>query len=227
MLEEFPLDDASIAIVGFMAVVYIFALLIGLFAYIMEGLALHRMGKVCGAPYPWLAWIPYANLYALGYVADKDAEVSGRPATHYRHTLPILFVVLSVLSFGLMGVAVAASIGSPDGEMTGGVAMLIMLLLLALMAVAMVQLVFEFIALWHIYRLFSPDNAVAFILLSILVSASMPILLFVASRKTPAAFTENHNDTQGTSFDGTPDGTFGGNRGDNSNGGDGGAYFIQ
>lgn len=227
MLEEFPLDDASIAIVGFMAVVYIFVLLIGLFAYIMEGLALHRMGKVCGAPYPWLAWIPYANLYALGYVADKDAEVSGRPATHYRHTLPILFVVLSVLSFGLMGVAVAASIGSPDGEMTGGVAMLIMLMLLALMAVAMVQLVFEFIALWHIYRLFSPDNAVAFILLSILVSASMPILLFVASRKTPAAFTENHNDTQGTSFDGTPDGTFGGNRGDNSNGGDGGAYFIQ
>ena len=105
--------------------------------------------------------------------------------------------------------------------------MLIMLMLLALMAVAMVQLVFEFIALWHIYRLFSPDNAVAFILLSILVSASMPILLFVASRKTPAAFTENHNDTQGTSFDGTPDGTFGGNRGDNNNGGDGGAYFIQ
>ena len=125
-----------------MAVVYIFALLIGLFAYIMEGLALHRMGKVCGAPYPWLAWIPYANLYALGYVADKDAEVSGRPATHYRNTLPILFVVLSVLSFGLMGVAVAASIGSPDGEMTGGVAMLIMLMLLALMAVAVVQLVF-------------------------------------------------------------------------------------
>ena len=105
--------------------------------------------------------------------------------------------------------------------------MLIMQMLLALMALAVVQMVFEFIALWHIYRLFSPDNAVAFILLSILVSASMPILLFVASRKTPAAFTENHNDTQGTSFDGTPDGTFGGNRGGNSNGGDGGAYFIQ
>ena len=97
----------------------------------------------------------------------------------------------------------------------------------------MVQLVFEFIALWHIYQLFSQDNAVAFILLSILVSASMPIVLFIASRKTPAAFTENHNDTQGASFDGTPDGTFGGNSsdrgdsGDNSNGGDGGAYFIQ
>ena len=227
MLEEFPLDDVSIAIVGFMAVVYIFALLIGLFAYIMEGLALHRMGKVCGAPYPWLAWIPYANLYALGYVADKDAEVSGRPATHYRITLPILSAVLSVLSFGLMGVSVTAVFSSMDGEISYGSAMLIMLMLLALMVVAVVQLVFEFIALWHIYRLFSPDNAVAFILLSILVSASMPILLFVASRKTPAAFTENHNDTQGTSFDGTPDGTFGGNRGDNSNGGDGGAYFIQ
>lgn len=227
MLEEFPLDDVSIAIVGFMAVVYIFALLIGLFAYIMEGLALHRMGKVCGAPYPWLAWIPYANLYALGYVADKDAEVSGRPATHYRITLPILSAVLSVLSFGLMGVSVTAVFSSMDGEISYGSAMLIMLMLLALMVVAVVQLVFEFIALWHIYRLFSPDNAVAFILLSILVSASMPILLFVASRKIPAAFTENHNDTRGTSFDGTPDGTFGGNRGDNSNGGDGGAYFIQ
>ena len=230
MPEEFPIDDASIAIVAVMAVVYIFVLLIGLFAYIMEGLALHRMGKVCGAPYPWLAWIPYANLYALGYVADKDAEVSCRPATHYRNTLPILFVALSVLSFGIIGVAVAASISSPDGEMTGGAAMLVVLMFLALVVVGVVQLVFEYIALWHIYQLFSPDNAVAFILLSILVSASMPIVLFIASRKTPAAFTENHNDTQGTSFDGTPDGTFGGNsgdRGDNSNGGDGGAYFIQ
>ena len=230
MLEEFPLDDASIAIVAVMAVVYIFALLIGLFAYIMEGLALHRMGKVCGAPYPWLAWIPYANLYALGYVADKDAEVSGRPATHYRNTLPILFVVLSVLSFGILGVSVTAVFSSMDGEISYGSAMLILLMLLALLAVAVVQLVFEYIALWHIYQLFSPDNAVAFILLSILVSASMPIVLFIASRKTPVAFTENHNDTQGASFDGTPDGTFGGNSGtsgDNSNGGDGGAYFIQ
>lgn len=229
-LEEFPIDDASIAIVAVMAVVYIFVLLIGLFAYIMEGLALHRMGKVCGAPYPWLAWIPYANLYALGYVADKDAEVSGRPATHYRNTLPILFVVLSVLSFGLMGVSVAALSSSPEGELSLGPAMLVVLMFLALLVVAVVQLVFEFIALWHIFQLFSPDNAVAFILLSILVSISMPIVLFIASRKTPAAFTENHDYTQGNSFDGTPDGTFGGNRGDsgdNSNGGDGGAYFIQ
>lgn len=176
-----------------MAYLFIFSI-IGLAVYIMEAVAVHKMGKVCGVPYPWLAWIPYASSYALGYIADKDAEANGRPATHYRKTLLIMNIIINVVSFIIIGVAVyvGLTLAGPDGEVVAdldsaqvGSVMLLLLLSLADLGLSITCLVFQFIALWHVYKLFDPNNAAAFTILSVLITGAIPILLLVVSRKTP------------------------------------------
>jgi uncharacterized membrane protein YgcG len=88
-----------------------------------------------------------------------------------------------------------------------------------------VQCVYLYISLWHVYRLFDPNNAVAFLLLSIFVSIAMPIVLLIVSRKTPAVFAQQPDGTSGTS--GGNDSGNGSNNGNGNDNNGGGAYFFQ
>ena len=193
MLEEFPLDDVSIAIVGFMAVVYIFALLIGLFAYSMEGLALHRMGKVCGAPYPWLAWIPVANVWILGSLSDQFRYVVRGQVRSKRKVLLTLNIISAVMGVVMVVALVAAvirfvlSVRNPsETELVNallGSIMGILALCVPLAGVAIAAAVLRFMALYDIYTSCDPANNTVYLVLSILFSFTQAIFLFLCRNR--------------------------------------------
>ncbi len=67
------------------------------------------------------------------------------------------------------------------------VALLFLLLMgfyLLIFLAAIILAVFQYLALWHVFRLFDESNAVLYLLLSIFLSA-MPIIYLILCRKTP------------------------------------------
>lgn len=56
-----------------------------------------------------------------------------------------------------------------------------------LVLIALATAVFEYMALYQVYRLFVPENAAVYLVLSILVPVTMPFFLFAAGGREPAA----------------------------------------
>lgn len=49
---------------------YVISAAVTLAGYILLSISLFRLARVLALPRPWLAWIPLANLYVLGQIAD-------------------------------------------------------------------------------------------------------------------------------------------------------------
>lgn len=184
---------------------YFIALMCSLSIYVINGISLQRMGKTVGVDKPWLAWIPIANAYALGLIADKCREKKGKNSK-YRFILlgmEIGIVVITII-FSIVMIAFVVSMTmdlledqlvSPSVdqimELGGGVMFLLYLLFFFLFSIVSVAYsVFTYICLWHIFDTFVPQNSAMFLVLSILFSVTLPFFLLYTSGKKPAVFTE-------------------------------------
>lgn len=71
--------------------------LIPLASYIVMALGIFWMGQACGAKRPWLSFIPFANNYAIGLVAEKDGERLTGKSKPYRKILLGLQIAVSAM----------------------------------------------------------------------------------------------------------------------------------
>lgn len=204
--------------------------------YVLSSIGLYRMAKSCNLASPGLAWVPIANLYILGSIAEIGASRGVKKSMPFRKILPGLSIamiaVVVALFIAVFAVAFAEIMNMPDDgsdpsdedvefvsytaseldyslnpdsdfdadsdddlydeeydpEMDALAIKLILVFMLfyfALIIVAILLSVFEYIALWHVYKLFDESNAVLYLLLSIFVSIAMPVIYFILGRKTP------------------------------------------
>lgn len=190
---------------AFFLMFYFIALMCSLAIYVITGISLQRMGKTVGADKPWLAWIPIANAYALGLIADKCCEKKGKNSK-YRFILlgmEIGIVVITIIfSIVLIAFVVSMSMDLIEDQLVspsvnqimeagGGALLLLYLLFIFLLSVVSIAYsVFTYICLWHIFETFVPQSGVMFLVLSILFSVTLPFFLLYASGKKPAVFTE-------------------------------------
>ncbi len=84
------------------AVVYIIILLAALAVYIMRSIALTHIGKRRNIKAPWLIWIPVANAWALGALADEYDNRNGLKR-HFRVILLVLSILISGGFIALIG----------------------------------------------------------------------------------------------------------------------------
>lgn len=180
---------------------------IGITFYLLQAFGLMRMLQSCGYKRPWYSFVPFCNVYALGELAEQYDD--GKPSTKYGKTLLGLSIASVALSIVIIvgGIAVflrpftalltnllnnlqiteaqiAAAFESQMSSLLAGVA-IIAVTSLAMSVIAVIYAVFLYIALYRVYRIFSPDYAVLCLLLSIFVSGSQPIILFVLRNKQP------------------------------------------
>ena len=152
-------DPAAAGILAVLGGFLIVILLIGLLAYILFALGLSRIAKLRGLDNSFLAWIPVAQSYLLGQVADDICSRQGKQ-TNYRTILLVLNIVS--IAGGLIPI-----IGS-----------------LAAFGCSIAYVVFQAIALYAIYKDYSPDNAVIMLVTSIIFTISW-IFLFAIRNKQP------------------------------------------
>ena len=179
--------------------------IIGLLFYILRAVGLMGIAKRRGFPNSWLAWIPFANAYLFGKVADDISYRNGQIKAFRKILLSLEIAVsvgtaisLAVMMKPLMEILSAMityrgqawSLYYPQTQVdsmlfTIGAGAMIMMLV---SVVAMVYVVFHYIALYRIYKEYSPNEAVIFLVLSILLSGIFePISLLIIKNRTGAS----------------------------------------
>ena len=147
------------------------------------------MAKACHLPRPYLAWIPVANAYLIGQMAECGASRGGKKCMAYRKILLGLQLAVVGIAVVMIFLVIIVAVMAAVSESTASSAMFVILLVmayLALMGVSIAYTVFCYIAYWQIFRLFDENNAVIYLVVSILFSVASPFIFLILSRKTPA-----------------------------------------
>ena len=136
------------------------SLIVTLIHYVLYCFGIFRIAKKLDVDLAWLAWIPYAQYYTLGKVAEKCDERAGNFSPR-----PWAKIVL----FGSIGTVVAYAILYVVNLILSFIPVVgfILSLLIAtvMMVISLVPLVLDSICRWKIYREFysEPINVVLFI----------------------------------------------------------------
>lgn len=151
------------------------ALAVGGAIYLLQAFGLYRMAQNLGLPSPWMAFVPIASSYLLGLVAERDSE--GRRTLKYSLILLITQIATAVFSGGYFLALLAFRLSGNWG--------IFVMFYLIYGSLSIASSVFYYIALYRVYKLYDPDNAPIFIILSIFFSISVPILLFILRNRQP------------------------------------------
>ena len=170
-------------------------MLLAVASYVLTALALYTVARRRGLKNPWLAWIPVADSWLLGSLSDQYRYVVKGEHTHHRAFLLFFRILTVVLTLSLLGL-----VGSLCFQVFGGMmrqdvipdlllmqifrqATSLLVVGLPLLGISIAYCVFRFMALYDVYRSLEPENAVLFLVLSILFRVTEPFFLFFSRNK--------------------------------------------
>ena len=177
-------QEMLIVMVGILLVAYLFIILIGIASYIMNAVAFQRIASKRLIKNAWLAWIPIANSWIIGSIADEYDEKNG-----IKRRWRAVLLVLSLISRGgivagyvgmvASGVMMSMQLDIMDTEFSnfiGGFLGAYVLLIVAAV-VASAQNICNMICLYKTFESTVPEKSVKYILLSLLVPLAKSICL--------------------------------------------------
>ena len=162
-----------------MAFTFVFLIfLYGLFGmpgYVLTGISLYSIASRRGIERPWLAWVPGINFYILGCISDQyQAIVRGKNKN--KRTALFFLTFVPMIAFCAMHIA------APSDAAASNLLPFLLIFVPAWCASAAL-LVISFLALYDVYLSCDPKNAVLFLILSIVLSVTQPIFLFLCRKK--------------------------------------------
>lgn len=170
---------------------------IGIAIYLLESISVYKMAKSAEIKNPWLAFVPVANDWVFGTLAEKYKKKNGTKSARFGIILPVLEGIVFIESIALTiftvisikeitGYALDAVNTSSEMAPEQFMSLIpVIILYFALMAVAIAYAVVFFIALWRIYSSFDKSNATLYIVLSVIFTISVPIILFIIRNRKP------------------------------------------
>lgn len=194
-MEEFVRTmDILLPIYGAML---IFSVALGLLIYVFNSLSLMTIAKRRGLTSPWISWIPFCSGYALGKISD-DINAKGGKRSSHRKVLLSLTIVTDACIFLSMAMILAPLFSLFSFILRNGyvpatydvdeLAVQLVLgfgLLMIGAIIAIINVIFYYIALYNVFKAYAPNNAVLFLVLSILISICSTIFLFVIRNHVP------------------------------------------
>ena len=175
---------------------------ISLVFYILRALAMMKIAKGRGFSSPWIAWIPFANLYQMGKVADDICYRNGKKKSYRKVLLGLNIATVAGLAIGValvFGWVINLLVnydlnfdrfGNFVGtDPTAGELATILVGCFVCMAasiVAIIQMVFYYIVLYQIFKDYAPKEAVLFLILSIFLSGIFDTIALLVVSGRPA-----------------------------------------
>jgi hypothetical protein len=147
--------------------------------YVLHSIGLHAIAKRRGIRNGWLAWLPVGNLWILGNISDQYQYVAKGKVKNRRRTLLGISIILFVGYFPWL---FATLLKLASGKET------VALLLLAfggltIFALAIWLCVCQYMAYYDLFRSCEPNNAVLYLVLSIVFSVTLPFFVFVCRNR--------------------------------------------
>lgn len=146
-------------------------------SYLFVAIGLHKISELRGHNKPWLAFIPIANYYLLGFIADNINSYQNK-RSNYRIVLLVLAIIYSL--FKVIKNILKWNILNTDNS-----PYLYFLVSIVVGILTLVMLVFSFMVLYKIYKDYSPDKAVVMLVLSIIFYFITPFIIF-SIRRNPS-----------------------------------------
>lgn len=173
---------------------FLFAYGLGILMYVLRAIGVYSIAKRRGIKKPWMAWVPVVDQYLLGSISDQYHYVTKGEKKSKRKVLLSLNIVMWLLYIVIMALYIFMVVGAAMGTSTGmsdeamlatilGPSLGVFVLCLPMMCVAVAVSVFRYMALYDLYRSCNPDNAVLFLVLSILIGFLEPIFVFTNRKK--------------------------------------------
>jgi uncharacterized membrane protein len=147
------------AILAMLAVGGLFVFIIfalGIVMYVLASLGLYKLATNQGVENPWLSWIPVANLYILGR----------------------LIKTLKIQSYDIPSIELVLPIGCIASAVLGNIPFVGWIIQLA-------YAILVLFALHKLYKMYRPDQAVLWLVLSIILPFMGPIFIFMIRNDTP------------------------------------------
>ena len=180
--------------------------LANLAVYIFTGLGLYTIAKRRGIHNPWLAWVPFGNMWLLGTISDHYQSVANGKVTRRRVVLLVTNILMTLaavavvaLCFVLLGRMLAIGFGMftnmenldvlngiEEEQLISAIAgpgVGMVLLSLVVFPISIVYLVFYCMALHNVYKSCEPDNATLYLVLGIFIPICVPVFLMVCRNK--------------------------------------------
>lgn len=171
--------------IAFLGVFYLLMFAVAVAVYVFQSLSLYTIAKRRGIHNPWLAWLPVGNMWITGCISDQyQYVVKGRVRNRRKILLGLtigMFAILVVMFGSLFSMILGAA--GDVGALTGVGFAMVLLAYFALFVVAIVAAVFQYIAIYDLYRSCDPDNAVLYLVLSIFFNICLPIFFFICRKK--------------------------------------------
>lgn len=189
MSTMFAMGEASIAVVWMviMALIYGFVCMIGITGYVLSSWGMYSIAKRRGISKPWLAWLPIGCDWILGCISDQyQLAAKGKNRSKRKILLGLNLVmipatVLYLVAYVMFMVGAMGPVFVPSGTSDMSAEVLLVLVSLFMVAsvllltvLAVIYIVFMYMALFDLFQSCNPDTGVVFLVLSI-------VLMFVAS----------------------------------------------
>lgn len=179
---------------GFESTIENIPMILSMVTYVLTALSLYTIAQNRCIPHPWLAWVPAVNIWLLGSVSDQYQYVGRGQVKSRRKLLLTLNIVLALSAAvlacmflsGFFSAIKQAILGAGEDALleslldhlfyTGGGFLL-------MVPVWIVKKVFEFMALYDVYRSSEPQNAQMYLVMSILIPVTGAFFLFICRNK--------------------------------------------
>lgn len=200
IFEEAGMNESDLMVfAGIMLVYFAFFSIIAVAMYLLQAFGLYGMAKGSGISAPWRGFIPFANTFLFGKIAEKYRKKDGKPSAKFGGLLlafEILTAVFAVvcLLFAINVFSVLFAYLAYDNSDTAISRAMVSMIFssLVLMGVSIAYAVIYYVALWRIFTAFDYNNATVYFVLSIFFSFLGPIFLFVLRNKQPVFDPKEH-----------------------------------
>lgn len=167
---------------GIIMILYILLMAASVAVYVLQSIGLYSIAKRRGIHKPWLAWLPIGNMWILGSISDQYRYVVKGQVRNRRKVLMGLTIALLGLSVVMVAAEVLLAMGGAAGSGFFAMGLLAVIFIVAFFVLTVVGVVFQYICCYDLFRSCQKDNAVVYLVLSILVSIALPVILFLCRK---------------------------------------------
>ena len=173
----------AMAVLGLVAILYLVTLGIAVASYVISSSSLYTIAKRRKISGAGLAWLPIANFWLVGKVADHYDEKNGiqRKWRAVLLTLALIFylgyiVIYAIMFVAIIGSAANIAMGASASSLVGTL-IFVYVGLIGIMMAGIALTACNYICLYKIFESTRPEKAVKYMLISILVPLGKAICL--------------------------------------------------
>ena len=151
-------------------------------AYILQAISFQTIARRRGIQKPYLAWIPVANMWLLGCIGDQYRYVNRGTDRKCRKKLLWLTIATWVVTALFWLAVFGAEYAVVKGIQTAVAlifAVLAALCFFQYIIVVVAAVVYQYIAIFDYFRSCDPNRAVLYLVMSILLPITYPVLLLL------------------------------------------------